>query len=68
MKIRVNPEKCMGHGMCTALVPDVYQINEESGYNEMGDFERPDDDRAEVLRGVSACPEGAISVLDEANA
>lgn len=68
MKIRVDPDKCMGHGMCTAMVPNVYQINEESGFNEMGDFEHPDEDQAEVLRGVSACPEGAISVFDDASA
>lgn len=65
MKVSVDPDKCMGHGMCTALAPAVYQVNEESGFNEMGEFEVADDQHAEARRGVTACPEHAIAVLSE---
>jgi ferredoxin len=58
----------MGHGMCAALAPEVYRVNEDSGFNEMGEFEEPPERREPVLRGVSACPERAITVLGEATA
>lgn len=65
MKVHVDPERCMGHGMCHAMAPEVYRINEETGYNEMGVFEVPSERRAIVERGVSVCPEMAISIIDE---
>ncbi|AGL15953.1 ferredoxin [Actinoplanes sp. N902-109] len=64
MKIRVDPDGCMGHGMCQALAPDVYEINETSGVNEMGDFEVAPGQEAAATRGAAACPERAIAVLD----
>jgi ferredoxin len=64
MRIRVDPQRCTGHGMCTALAPDIYQINEDTAFNEMGEFAVDDADRSNALRGMSACPEHAISVLD----
>jgi ferredoxin len=64
MKVRVDPARCMGHGMCTALAPDVYRINEDSGLNEMGEFTIADDLRDSVNRGLAACPERAISLRD----
>ncbi|MEU4245478.1 ferredoxin [Actinoplanes sp. NPDC026619] len=66
MRARVDPEKCMGHGMCEALASEVYEVNEETGYNEMGEFETPDERRAAVLKGMTGCPEQAISILVDA--
>lgn len=68
MKVRVDQDKCQGHGMCAALVPAVFAMNEESGFNEMGEFEVSDVLRSQVLRGVSGCPEQAISVIGEETA
>lgn len=65
MKVRVESQRCTGHGMCNALVPEVFQVDAESGMNEMGEFEISDDRRAAIQRGVSACPERAISILDD---
>lgn len=52
----------MGHGMCSALVPSIYQINDDTGFNEMGEFEISPERRADAERGVAACPERAISI------
>ncbi|WP_150256176.1 ferredoxin [Nocardiopsis deserti] len=65
MKVRVDADRCMAHGLCMALASEVFEVNDESGYNEMGEFEVGAEQRAHVLRGVSGCPEKAISVLDE---
>lgn len=65
MKVRVDADRCMGHGMCNALVPEVFEIDPESGFNEMDEFEVPDAQRAAVERGVAGCPERAISIVGE---
>jgi ferredoxin len=68
VKVRVDPQRCMGHGMCCALAPEVYRINEESGFNEMGAFEADDRQESAARRGAAACPERAISLLDSDSA
>ena len=66
MRVSVDPDGCMGHGMCQALAPEVYEINEISGVNEMGDFEADPGLEAAVARGAAACPERAIAILSGA--
>jgi ferredoxin len=66
MKIRVDSEKCMGHGMCTTFAPGVFHVNDDSGYNEMGEFEISPEQLPAAQRGAAACPEQAISLLDDA--
>jgi ferredoxin len=68
MKVHVDPDKCMGHGMCTALAPELFRVNEDTGLNEMGEFEIPPEQRPTALRGAGACPERAISVHDKITA
>ncbi|MEU4475948.1 ferredoxin [Micromonospora sp. NPDC023888] len=63
MRVRVDADLCQGHGMCAALAPEVYRVNEESGFNQMGEFEAPDDAHVAVERGAAACPEQAIALL-----
>jgi ferredoxin len=64
MKVEVDAERCMGHGQCYAMVPEVFQVNPDTGFNEMGRFEAPDSAAPGIRRGMSACPERAISILD----
>lgn len=68
MKVRVDRERCMGHGMCTALAPELFHVSEETGFNEMGEVEIAPDQQTLARRGVGACPEQAITVLDEHHA
>jgi ferredoxin len=63
MKVRVDPELCMGHTMCEARAAAVFRLSED-GFNEMGEFEVPDELAATVRQGVVACPERAITILD----
>jgi ferredoxin len=63
MKVRVDSERCMGHAMCHAYAPDIFDVD-DTGTNTMGEFEVPDQSYQAVLRGVRACPEGAISVVE----
>ena len=61
MKISVDKELCMGHGMCGALAAEVFEISDD-GFNEMGTFEVPTDQEAAATRGARACPERAIQI------
>ncbi|MFD0344527.1 ferredoxin [Streptomyces sp. NPDC127117] len=63
MKVRVDPELCMGHTMCQARAAEVFTLSED-GFNEMGEFDVPDGLAAAVRRGAVACPERAITILD----
>lgn len=62
VSIHVDQELCMGHGMCAALVPDVFRVDPESGVNLMGETEVGDELAAAARRGAAGCPERAITV------
>jgi ferredoxin len=62
MRIRVDGDRCMGHGMCASLAPEVYHVS-DLGINEMGEFDVPAGLDNAALRGSLACPERIITVL-----
>lgn len=64
MKINVDREICMGHGMCNAMAAEVFEISDD-GFNEMGTFEVPAGKEATATRGARACPEQAIQITRE---
>jgi len=66
VKLRVDGTRCTGHGRCYALAPEVYAPDEE-GYNDARDttFLVPGELQAGAVRGLRACPEGAIELVDE---
>jgi len=64
MKVSIDRNKCMGHGMCYSLAPSVF-VDDDEGYGHViGDGTVPPD-RVEAARtGAANCPEGAISIED----
>jgi ferredoxin len=66
MRIKVDQALCSGHARCFAVAPDVYVINSD-GYNEMPETGVSADKQAQALRGARACPEQAITVIDDQN-
>jgi ferredoxin len=64
VRIQVDGNVCMGHAMCNALAPEVYEVD-DTGFNRMGDFEVGADARPAAARGAQACPERAITLLGE---
>ncbi len=61
MKVRVNPDLCVGHGRCYALAPDVFGAD-DYGHAEVLVAE-VDGALAEQARiGAENCPERAISL------
>lgn len=64
MKVAIDSDKCMGHGMCYGLAPNVYE-DDDDGYGHVigdGNVESGDADAARA--GAANCPEGAVVVTD----
>ncbi|MDT7711221.1 MAG: ferredoxin [Pseudonocardiales bacterium] len=63
MKIHVDPELCQGHNRCTAIAPDLFDIDDEGFASAIGDGTVPAgaEDRAELA--VHNCPEQAVTLI-----
>jgi ferredoxin len=63
VKLRVDLDRCTGHGRCYALAPDVFAAD-DYGHCELL-VEDVDGPLAEQARlGVDNCPERAITLED----
>ena len=63
MKVRVDAEKCEGHGRCYVLAPDVFE-DDERGHCVVKLDPLPVGALAQAKLGEENCPEGAITVED----
>jgi ferredoxin len=64
VKVAINTDKCMGHGMCYGLAPNVY-VDDDDGYGQViGDGTVGDDEADAARNGAANCPESAITVSD----
>jgi len=61
MRVRVDGRRCVGHGRCYALAPEVY-ADDERGHCVAPATELPRELEAQARRGAENCPEHAISV------
>ncbi|MFD7735130.1 ferredoxin [Kitasatospora phosalacinea] len=61
--VRVDGDTCQGYALCHAMAPEVYEVEEDSGFNVMGEFTVPAALRPAAARGAAACPEHAITLL-----
>jgi ferredoxin len=65
VRIHVEKGRCQGHAQCAALAPDLFVLD-DLGYLALADVVVDDDDAPTARRGALACPEGAITILEEA--
>jgi len=63
VRVRVDPEICVGHGRCYMLAPEVYG-EDERGHCQVERAELPRALEAAARLGAESCPEGAISLED----
>lgn len=63
MRVVVDRTLCRGHGQCSFVAPDVFDIDDEG---VMHCDERPPDSRsAAVEEAVRFCPELALSIAED---
>ena len=64
MRLRLDNEKCQGHGRCYALAPDLFESDEE-GYSVLKvDGDVPAGSEGAAQLAVDNCPEFAITLED----
>ena len=61
MRIRVDRAKCVGHGRCYVLGPDVF-ADDERGHCIVRRESVPRELETQALLAEENCPEGAISM------
>jgi ferredoxin len=68
MRMRIDGELCTGHGRCAKYAPEVYKLDDLDGYNlHRGTIIHvPVGEEKNALIGMKACPERAITQVDEA--
>lgn len=60
MRVRLDTERCQGHGQCVMSAPETFSFDDQ-GFAVLGDGEVPAGLETQVLAAVDRCPERAIS-------
>ena len=65
MKLRIDADRCQGHGRCWDLVYELIGDDERGrGYVRHPDAEVHESMLDDVHRAIAACPERAVSLVD----
>jgi ferredoxin len=66
VKIALDNDKCVGHGRCYALAPDVYDADDEGHCVLLfPDAPIPADLESKAKLGAANCPEQALTVTED---
>jgi ferredoxin len=65
VKVRIDSEKCQGHGRCYDLAPDLFGDDEEGFGQVLGDGAVSPDSERQANLAVANCPERAIEIIEE---
>jgi ferredoxin len=70
MRVKIDGETCTGHGRCAKYGPNVYFLDEVDGYNSHRGtvIIVPEGEERNATMGMKACPERAITVVDDRHA
>jgi ferredoxin len=61
MRVRVDLDKCVGHGRCYELAPEIFAENER-GHCRIRSELVPPGLEAQARLGLANCPEDAITI------
>jgi ferredoxin len=65
VKVRIDAEKCQGHGRCYDLAADLFGDDEEGFGKVLGDGTVPPDKEHQARLAVANCPERAVELTEE---
>lgn len=63
MRVRVNDDRCVGHGMCFMACPQVFQLSDEDGHASVVAETVPDVYQDAVRQAQQSCPEQAVEIF-----
>lgn len=61
MKIKVDFDLCEANGLCEAMAPEVFELDDDDLLQVHAE-ETTDDNLGEVQRAAAACPRAAIAL------
>ena len=64
MRIRIDDERCEGHGRCYALAPDLVEPDEIGNARVIGEGLVPPEREADARKAAANCPEQAVRLED----
>jgi ferredoxin len=64
VRIRVDPDKCQGHGRCYALVPELFDVDDYGQSTVVGDGTVPVELEEKAHLAIDNCPEYAIELVE----
>jgi AcrR family transcriptional regulator/ferredoxin len=64
MRLRIDSDRCQGHGRCYDLVPELFGDDDE-GYGQVLHDVVPQGREADARRAAANCPERAIEITEE---
>ena len=64
MKIKADNKLCSGHARCAAVAPELFELSDD-GYIGFEEKTISADQVAQARRGVRACPERALSLVED---
>ncbi|MEE3849636.1 ferredoxin [Gordonia sp. LSe1-13] len=63
MRIALDASRCVGHGICEAGLPDVFEVTDD-GYAEIDDEAAAHAPAADLRNAALNCPSAALTVED----
>ena len=64
MKVQVDYDLCESNGLCEALAPETFELDDDDALQVLDD--RVTDTNVDLLeRAVASCPKSAISLVDD---
>lgn len=67
MKIKADQRLCSGHARCAAVAPEIFNLTDD-GYIGFAEKVISPDQAAQARRGVRACPERALTLIEDEGA
>ncbi len=64
MKVVVDPDTCLGCGLCESIAPQIFELGEEV-YAKVIMDPVPEQLRDIVEEALNECPEEAISIIED---
>lgn len=65
MWISIDSGKCMGHGRCYTVAPDLLSDDEEGFVAQAGQtWEVPSELEGQAMEAAENCPEAAIAIME----
>lgn len=61
MKVKVDFDLCESNGLCEAIAPDVFELDDDD-FLQLKTEDVTDDNRTDIERAVASCPKTAISL------